>query len=81
MSLILALIMCLDLSITSNAAVINKPTQNIANVVYFVDFKDSDSNFMDGKFDKVKKMFDGDKDSSFDTFLFYFLVRQPLFFE
>ena len=38
MALFLALIMCLDVSITANAAVLNKPTEHIANVVYFVDF-------------------------------------------
>lgn len=69
MSLILALIMCLDVSITANAAVINKPTEHIANVVYFVDFKDSDPNFMDGKFDKVKNMFDGNTDSSLSNYI------------
>ena len=53
MALFLALIMCLDVSITANAAVLNKPTEHIANVVYFVDFKDSNSNFMDGKVDKT----------------------------
>ena len=63
MALFLALIMCLDVSTTATAAVLNKPTEHIANVVYFVDFKDSNSNFMDGKVDKVKDMFDGNKDT------------------
>ncbi len=67
MALFLALIMCLDVSITANAAVLNKPTEHIANVVYFVDFKDSNSNFMDGKVDKVKDMFDGNKDTYYMT--------------
>ena len=69
MALFLALIMCLDVSITANAAVLNKPTEHIANVVYFVDFKDSNSNFMDGKVDKVKDMFDGNKDTSLSNYI------------
>ena len=69
MALILSLIMCLDVSFTASAAVINKPTEHMANVVYFVDFKDSDSNFMEGKFDKVKKMFDGNTDSSLSNYI------------
>ena len=60
MSLILTMIMCLNVTITASADVINKSTEHIANVVYFVDFKDSNPNFMNGKFYKVKNMFDGD---------------------
>ena len=69
MALFLALIMCLNVSIAANAAVLNKPTEHIANVVYFVDFKDSNSNFMDGKVDKVKDMFDGNKATSLSNYI------------
>lgn len=69
MAIFLALIMCLDVNITANAAVLNKNTEHIANVVYFVDFKDSNSNFMDGKVDRVKDMFDGNKDTSLSNYI------------
>ena len=67
--LIMSLIMCLDRSLIASAAVNNKTTEHIANLIYFVDFKDSDSNFMDGKVEKVKNMFDGDKDSSLSNYI------------
>lgn len=57
-TIILSLIVCLNLGFEVNAAVVNKPTEHIANVVYFVNFKDSQGNFMDGKVDKIKDMFD-----------------------
>ena len=69
MAIFLALIMCLDVNITANAAVLNKNTEHIANIVYFVDFKDSNSNFMDGKVDRVKDMFDGNKATSLSNYI------------
>lgn len=69
MSSILVLVICLNVGFTANAAVLNKSTEDIANVVYFVDFKDSGSNFMDGKLDRVKNMFEGDKESSLTNYI------------
>ena len=68
-TIILSLIVCLNLGFEVNAAVLNKPTEHIANVVYFVNFKDSQGNFMDGKVDKIKDMFDGPRKISLSNYI------------
>ena len=68
-TMILSLIICLNLGFQVNAAVVNKPTEHIANVVYFVNFKDSQGNFMDGKVDKIKDMFDGPRKISLSNYI------------
>ena len=68
-TIVLSLIICLNLGFQVNAAVVNKPTEHIANVVYFVNFKDSQGNFMDGKVDKIKDMFDGPRKISLSNYI------------
>ena len=67
--IILMIIIFLNIGLNVRAAVVNKATEHIANLVYFVNFKDSDPNFMDGKFDEVKEMFDGNKNSSLSNYI------------
>lgn len=69
LSMLLAVLICLNLGIKVNGATINKKTEHIANIVYFVDFNDSQGNFIDGKIDVVKDMFNGEKDTSLSSYI------------
>lgn len=67
--IILIIIMILNFNFTVNAASNNKEIEHIANIIYFVDFNDSQGNFMEGKMDMVKDMFDGKKDTSLSSYI------------
>lgn len=67
--LLSAVILCLNFTISANAAVSNKTQEHIANLVYFVDFKDSEGNFMDGKVTRIKEMFNGNTNSSLTNYI------------
>ncbi|MBS5951844.1 MAG: M6 family metalloprotease domain-containing protein, partial [Clostridium sp.] len=69
LSIILIIIMILNFNFTVNAASNNKEIDPIANIVYFVDFNDSQGNFIDGKMDMVKDMFNGEKDTSLSSYI------------
>lgn len=69
LSLILAILIGLNFNFTARAATTNKETEDIANVIYFVDFNDSEGNFMDEKMDRIKDMFNGEKDTSLSSYI------------
>lgn len=67
--IILMLVFPFNWGFTGRAAVANKTKQNIANVVYFVNFKDHEGNFMEDKVSKVKDMFYGEKKTSLSNYI------------
>ena len=68
-ALFLSIILCFNFIFKVNAAMQNKTIEHIANVIYFIDFKDSQGNFMDGKLDDVKDMFNGEKNISLTNYI------------
>lgn len=65
----LTIILSLSFIFKVNASEGNKNITKIANVVYFIKFSDSKSNFMDGKFEDVKDIFQGEKNISLTNYI------------